>query len=315
MKEVLKSARSKILKKYSLTKMDVLFIFSFVIIPVTHFFVFYVFVNLDGFAMAFQKPVSGGHVWTWEQFSRVFEALSAADGELRIAFKNTFQTFGVSLLLFPSGIIIAYFLYKKIWFHRAYRILFYLPNIISAIVTVYFFKSFVSTRGPFAPLVQKLTGLDYLPSVLADSRFANGIVLLHMVWVGLPGSMILWSGTFARIPTSVLEYAKLDGVGWLRELGQIILPLVWPTFSLLFILQFANIFGASGSVFLLTGGIWNTQTLSNWFYMQVYNANGSISTGVYNYMAAFGLLITIPACAIALFVRFGLSKLVPDVEY
>ena len=309
--------KSRLLKKYGITKTELLFVFSFTIIPVIHFLLFYVYVNFNGFLMAFQKPVNNGanYVWTTAQFSRVFEALGTAGAELRIAIKNTFLTFGIMLLMFPASIIISYFLYKKIWFSGLFRILYYLPHIISGIVTAFFFKSFVSTRAPFAVLMQHLYGLDYVPSLLADSLFANKMVFLHMIWLGLPGSMILWLGTFSRIPTSVLEYAKMDGVGWIKELTLIILPLIWPTFSLMFMMLFAGMFSASGSVFLLTGGEWKTQTLSNWFFMQVYGANGSATTGVYNYMSAFGLLITVPACIISLVIRFGLTRLVPDVDY
>ena len=39
--------------------MDALFYASFMIIPVAAFLVFYVYVNLDSFVMAFQKPVNG----------------------------------------------------------------------------------------------------------------------------------------------------------------------------------------------------------------------------------------------------------------
>ncbi|MBQ8291848.1 MAG: sugar ABC transporter permease [Clostridia bacterium] len=303
--------------KYGLTLANVIFIVAFCIVPVLHFCIFYLFANFRGFLMAFQKPIGydGDFVWTLDQFRRVFDTLGQGDSELRIALKNTFITFGFSLIMFPCSIIISYFLYKQVWGYKTFKVIFYMPHIVSGLVTSYVFISMVSTRGFIAPLIQKWDHLSYLPSLLADSDYANSVVLFHMVWLGLPGNMILWCGTFARIPTSVLEYGKLDGVGWVRELVQLILPLIWPTFSLLLMMQFTSIFSASGAVFLLTQGKWDTQTLSNWFYMQVYNANGDANTSAYNYMSAFGMLITVPACAISLFVRFVLAKLVEDVEY
>lgn len=308
--------KPKIKKYQKLTGMNKVFLFSFMVIPIIHFLLFYVYVNINGFLIAFQVPSkTGGFTWSFDQFTRVFNEFSQAESELGIAFKNTFITFGFSLILFFSGVFVAYFLYKKIWFYKAFRIVFYLPNIISSLVTVYVFTTMVSSRGFIPPIVQKLLNLDELPSLLADSAYANWTVIMHMIWLGIPSNMIMWGGTFSRIPTSVLEYGRLDGVGWFRELVQLILPLVWPTFSMLLMMQFTGMFSASGSVFLLTGGKWKTQTLSNWFYMQVYDANGSATTSAYNYMAAFGLLISVPAIAISLFIRFFLTKFVPDVEY
>ena len=166
-------------------------------------------------------------------------------------------------------------------------------------------------------LVQNLDKLEIAPALLADSDYANTFIWVMMIWTGFPGSMIIWSGTFARIPDSVLEYAKLDGVGWVRELVQIILPMVWPTFSLFLVLQLTGIFSASGNVFLLTpdASKYKTQTLSNWFYMQVYSTSVHPQSNTFNYMSAFGLLLTVVACTISLIVRKGLVKLVPDVNF
>ena len=56
--------------------MDALFYISFMIIPVIAFALFYVYVNLDSFIMAFQKPVDGKLVFAkFDNFKWVFEKL------------------------------------------------------------------------------------------------------------------------------------------------------------------------------------------------------------------------------------------------
>ena len=72
-----------------------------------------------------------------------------------------------------------------------------------------------------------------------------------MIWLAFPGNMVIWSGTFARIPDSVVESAKLDGVNWVQELFLVILPMVWSTFGLMLTLTLCGLFSASGAVFLL----------------------------------------------------------------
>ena len=62
--------------------MDALFYISFMIIPVIAFALFYVYVNLDSFIMAFQKPVDGKLVFAkFDNFKWVFEKLKNGERE------------------------------------------------------------------------------------------------------------------------------------------------------------------------------------------------------------------------------------------
>ena len=300
--------------------MDALFYISFMIIPVIAFALFYVYVNLDSFIMAFQKPVDGKLVFAkFDNFKWVFEKLKNGavndEDNLRLAFVNTFKTFGVQMIMFPIGLFVSYFIYKKIFGYKVFRVIFYLPTLISGVVVSFFYLALMQD-GFMPKFLQDLYNLDYkLVNPLVDSDFANKMVLLHFVWLNFPGSLIIWGGTFSRIPESVLESAKLDGVNWVQEMFVIILPLVWPTFVLMITLQLAGVFGATGAVFLLTGGKYATQTVSNWMYMQVYNATNPYESGTLYYVAAMGLMLTFISCVIAVLVRKFLVSKIEETTY
>jgi ABC-type sugar transport system permease subunit len=137
-----------------------------------------------------------------------------------------------------------------------------------------------------------------------------------MVWLQFPGDLIIWGGTFARIPEEVLESASIDGVTWWQEFTKIIVPLVWPTVALQMVLLFCGIFGASGQVFLLTGGQYGTMTLNAWMYITLYNNSGNMYTSnAYNYMSAVGLVITVIAVVLSLSIRKLTDKMFDQVEY
>lgn len=237
------------------------------------------------------------------------------EDNLRLAFVNTFKTFGVQMIMFPIGLFVSYFIYKKIFGYKVFRVIFYLPTLISGVVVSFFYLALM--QDGFMPgFLQKLYNLDYkLVNPLVDSDFANKMVLLNFVWLNFPGSLIIWGGTFSRIPESVLESARLDGVNWVQEMFVIILPLVWPTFVLMITLQLAGVFGASGAVFLLTGGKYATQTVSNWMYMQVYNATNPYESGTLYYVAAMGLMLTFISCVIAVLVRKFLVSKIEETTY
>ena len=287
------------------------FIVSFIILPIINFLVFYVYVNADAFLMGFQETQNGITHFTLAHFGRFFREFTLETSQIREAFVNTLVTFLIQQIMFPLGFLVSYFLYKKIPLSGVYRVLFFLPTIIPATVVSSFYMQFIGVDGPIAPLFQKIYGFDYVPELLASKRFANAFVLIQMIWLGFPGNLILWGGTLGRIPSSVIESAKLDGVGWFREAFSIIIPMVWPTFSMLWMLSVVGIFGATGNVFLLTQGEYGTMTLSCWMYLQVYKnqANASMSN-VYNYMSAIGLLITVVSVALS----FGIRKLTGKIE-
>ncbi len=305
-------------KKKRNTWQENLFIVYCIIIPIVSFLVFYVYVNFNSFLMAFQRPKNGQLTWTLDNFvwvwKRITEGSTSDVDNLQIAFKNTFLTFGVQIALFFVGLIVSYVIYKQILGYRAFRILFYLPSIISSVVTSFFYIELMNSEG-LSNLLTNLFNLDYvLKSPLSDSTFSNMMILLNVVWLGIPSNLILWGGAFSRIPTAVLESARIDGCGWVRELFQIIIPIIWPTFVMLITTNLAGIFGATGSVFLLTGGKFGTQTVSNWLYMKVQSAGTDMDLNLYR-ASALGLVLTIISCAIAVLSRFFLNRYVEEVEF
>ncbi len=302
-------------KKKPINVSRVFFIISFIILPVLNFLIFYVYVNLDSFVMAFQMNVDGQTIWTLENFNRFFREFTLESSTIRIAFRNTFLTFGINLIMFPICFFVSFFLYKKIFLYRVFRTIFFLPSIIAGTIISAVFMQIVGTKGPIAKIVQDLYQLNYVPTLLGDSRFANATVLAQMIWLGFPGSMIIWGGTFSRIPNSVIESARLDGVNWVQEAFRIIIPIVWPTFALQLMLTFVGMFGSSGNVFLLTKGEFGTQTLSNWMYMQVYGNTGGGNNNAFCYLSAVGMLISAAAITISLVVRTITNRVFQDIQY
>lgn len=293
-----------------------LFIISFIILPTIHFFVFYVYVNLSSFTMAFQRvDVVGKSAWTLEWFARFFNELKLPGSELNGAFVNTFKTFLIAECMLPVGFAVSYFLYKKILFHRAFKIIFFMPSIIAGTIIASVYMEVVGMKGPIVPLVQRALNLEIAPDLLADSRFANYTIWANMIWLSFPGNMIIWGGALSRIPESVLESAKLDGVGILQEAIRIIIPIIWPMFGLQLMLSIISVFGATGQVFLLTQGQYGTMTFSVWMYLQVYKNVGVGFSNSYNYMSAVGLMISAVAVTLSIVIRKIAKLSVYDVTY
>ena len=296
-----------------INKRRVLFVICCCILPVINWLIFYVFANASSFVMAFTNKDG---VLSFDNFIRFWDELTNPASDIRIAIKNTFLTFAIVLVSFPFKVLVSYFIYKKVPGAGIYRILFFLPSIIFSVALAMIFQKMISVNGFIAEWVQEWLNLSSPPELLADSRYANTVVLLHMLWLSFPGDLIIWGGTFTRIPNDVLESGQIDGVNWWQEFTLITVPMVWPTVALQMVLMFCGIFGASGSVFLLTKGMYGTMTISAWMYLQLLNQSGSqYTSNAYNYMSAVGLVITILAIALSLGIRKWTDKAFEEVEF
>lgn len=299
--------------KIGKSKIRIAFVIFGITLPIIQWLLFYVYTNFSAILMAFTNNEG---VLSFYNFTKFFKEFTMETSQIRLALKNTLITFGILFVTFPFKVLVSYFIYKKIPFYGFYRIVFFLPTIIFSVAVAMVFTQLVSVEGFIAKAVQKWMELDYTPELLADAQFANIIVLLNLVWLTFPGDLIIWGGTFARIPEDVLESAKLDGVTWWTEFTRVIVPMVWPTVALQMVLLFCGMFGATGNVFLLTNGQFDTMTLSAWMYITLQRSAGNMYTSnVYNYMSAVGVMISTVAILISLCIRKFTNKVFQEVEY
>ena len=282
-------------------------------VPVLNWLIFYVYPNASSVVMAFLDS-EGNPSFT--NFQRLWTEFQLPTSTIRIALKNTLITFCISVACFIPRVLVSYFIYKKVPGYKIYRILFFLPSILFSVCVAMCFTRMVGTTGFIAEFIKNTFGLDRTPELLADSQFANYTIWFNMIWLGFPGDLIIWGGTFARIPEDVLESARLDGVSWISEFTKIVVPMVWPTVALKMVLTVCGVLGASGQVYLLTKGNYGTMTLSCWLYRTLMESSGTkYTSNVYNYLSAVGLVMTVISVTIALLVRKYTDKAFQDVDY
>ena len=149
-----------------------------------------------------------------------------------------------------------------------------------------------------------------IPHFFKDENYANQAMMIYSFWGSWGSNLLLFGGTFARVPRDVLEAAKLDGCSPLRELVQLIIPMISSTLITMLILNLTGILTASGPLLLFTQGHYGTMTLSYWIFDNV-RFGGS---GTYNTVAATGLIATCVVVPIILTARWLLEK-IPVVEY
>ncbi len=288
-------------------KQEYLFVASLLVVPIIFFLVFWVYVNIDSFVLAFQRDKGGQTYFTLENFEAVFnEFLKGGEGEYELltSLKNTLLFFIVNLVVvLPLSLLMSYFVYKKIAGYKIFRTVTYLPNIIASSALVTLFVYTFKTGGPYHALLG-VPRLEYKSPL--EQENAIFMLLLYNVLFGFGGNMVIFGGAMNSISGDVLEAGEIDGCNWFQELIYLIIPMMWPTISTLLILSFSSILSATGPILAMTKGKNDTSTLSFKLYSLATGAEGMSQDT--NLAAAIGMVMTIVVFPIILLIRKVIFK-------
>ena len=177
-----------------------------------------------------------------------------------ISLRNVFYWSGGSLIV----ILVAPFIAAELIFHlktaRAqylYRVLFVIPLVVPAVVTVLIWTFIYE---PSIGLLNRLLvdGLkisrELIPNWLGDSRFViPSLIFIGFPWMSGMNLLIYYSG-LQDISTDVIEYAQLDGCTGLARILKIDIPLISGQIRLLLILGIIGTLQNLTVPLLMTGG-------------------------------------------------------------
>lgn len=294
-----------------------LFIVGMLAIPVLHFLVFWVYVNVNTILISFQRfnVLLGEYEWYGiQRYTDYFrDIFMGGNPAMTKSFVNSLKIFPIqNFIILPLSFFLAYFFFKKVRWSNFFRVVFFLPSILSLVVLTMSFKyMFNSEFGPIDHVLRNIFGET--PGWFAiDSPTALPMTFVFCVWAGLGYNVVLLNGAISRIPTELFESAKLDGITMKRELFQMVTPLVWPTLSTLFILGSLSVFTFYLQPMLLvssSGGVdGNASTIGLQIFYLVRNGHTEDA-------ATLGMLFSLLGLPFIIFIKWGMGKITPDVEF
>lgn len=285
-----------------------LFICLMLAFPIIHFFVFWLWVNIDGLLLPFKNNV--GEWVGFTNFEWVFNKFVNGDKNLDMweATRNTLTFFAWGTFVeLPIAVVLAYVFFKKLPGSTFFTICLYLPSIISGTVMTTIFKNFIGADGPIA-LILSASGEAWTNPLLQEGTSIPAM-LVYNLWNGYGLSIILFHSSMKRIPRELFESAALDGITLWKELIYMVVPLIWPILTTKLILSVAGIFSASGPILLFTNGKYGTRTIGFAMYEQ-YKVYGQIARA-----ATMGLIYTIIGLPLVLLSRWAAGKVGGEYEY
>ncbi len=277
--------------------------------------IFYIGVNASTFALAFQEMEAWGapsKFVGFKHFKTILEWFKEDDQLAMI--RNSFLMYGFHIGVgTPLALFLSYYVYKKMLFGGFFKVILFLPSIMSSIVMVTLYKYFVmdiymvvfdAERGLFDQ--QGLTPVITL--------------IIYNLWMGYGTDVLLYSGAMGGINDSTVEAANLDGCNALQEFVFITLPSIFPTLITFIVTGIAHIptnqmalytFFAGGK----PGGL--TSIGYEMYRQNLYSeglVKGTKNFFTYQQLSAMSLIITAITVPIVLTARYLLNKYGPNAD-
>lgn len=290
---------------------DLVFCILMILIPAIQFCIFYIGVNFNSVLMAFQSykinPETGLGAYVFNHFAN-FKTIwlnLKYEGSLLGIIGNSFVMFFCNMLIGTTlALFFSLYIYKKMPAYGVFKVLLFMPSVLSSIVTVTMFRYFAENAIP------AIFGMEN--GLLSTPGLAFPTLIFFNIWISFGTSILMYSGAMNGIDESVIEAAKLDGVTPLREFFSVIFPLIYPTVVTFVIVGVAGIFTNQMNLFSFYGNdaIKQYQTMGYYLFRGVNLA----TLAEYPELATYAVVLTAIAVPMTLLSKKALEKFGPSVE-
>ena len=206
----------------------------------------------------------------------------------------------VTIITFGFAVLFAAILTReKIKGQNFFRVVFYIPNILSIVVISGIFSAiYKPENGMLNSIIGFFTNMTD-PILWKGEKLVMVSIIIAMVWQAIGYYMVMYMASMSSVPQSLYESAGLDGAGRVTQFFQITLPLIWTnirttlTFFIISTINMAFLF-----VKAMTAGGPNgaSEVALGYMYSQK-------DAGLYGYSMAIGVVIFLFSFALSALVN------------
>lgn len=191
-------------------------------IPIAHFLVFYLYINLSSFALAFKKYeiISGVGMVTkfakLDNFKNALGQLFSANGWLMIKNSLIFEAINLFFVT-PLTLIFSFYIYKKCFMNKFFKVMLFMPYILSEIIVATLYRCMTNNVIPeiMSNWFHVADATKY--QLLTEESMKRGaaIVFNIIMWFGI--NSLIYSSSMEDVNISMSEAAQLDGANVAQE--------------------------------------------------------------------------------------------------
>jgi len=196
---------------------------------------------------------------------------------------------------------------EKVKGKNFFRIVFYIPNILSVVVISAIFSAIYDPNsGLLNSILAIFRGEGANPILwLGDQKIVIFSVAIAMIWQAIGYYMVMYLASMSSIPESLYESANLEGAGKIRQFFDITLPLIWTnirTTLTFFIISSINMSFLIVRAMTNGGPDGSTEVFLSYMYKQAYT-NSS-----YGYGMAIGVIVFLFSFALSGLVNLATKR-------
>ena len=182
-----------------------------------------------------------------------------------------------------------------------FRVIFYIPNILSIVVIGGIFGAIYDPSNGLLNTFLEAVHMDFLTHKwMGEPKIVIYSIIFALVWQAIGYYMVMYMSGMSAIPEDLYEAASLDGSSEINTFFTVTLPLIWTnirttlTFYIISTINLSFLF-----VQIMTDGGPNgkTEVFLNYMYKQAYG------NGAYGYGMAIGVVVFIFSFVLAAIVN------------
>lgn len=245
-------------------------------------------------------------LYKWGGYSNKKEFVGFNNFKILMEDMNFFRSFQNTILLIVlvtivtmtlSLIFAAILSRERIKGENFFRIIFYIPNILSVVVISAIFSAIYDpANGLLNSILSIFMKGESSPILwLGNQNLVIYSLAIAMIWQAIGYYMVIYMASMSRIPESLYESASLEGSGKIHQFFFITLPLIWTnirttlTFFIISSINLSFLFVKS----LTNGGPDGaTEVFLSYMYKQAYTNSSygyGMAIGVVVFLFSFGL--------------------------
>ena len=293
-------------------KYDLIFFWIVAAIPLAVWAFNYFTVNGGSFFLAFQSYDKGGHLhFSFDSFKRVFTEVFGG-GWFAKTLGRSFWLYVMNVLVTSiAPIFLAYFMYKKMPMSGFFKVVLYIPNIVSGVVVISAYKYMVDRIIP--ELMLKFFNKDLGLGLLSEPSTRFGTIIFQWLWFNLTAGFIMTIGVMNSTDAHTIEAGIIDGCNMWQEFWHIVLPHIYPTLSIGFIYGFSSMFTADFGLFTYFG---QNAPQELWTMGYAHTIMSIKSGGEYEYpfLSAWGLCESFLIIPVTYFYKWVVGRFGPSED-
>ncbi|OXM87631.1 carbohydrate ABC transporter permease [Paenibacillus rigui] len=191
------------------------------------------------------------------------------------SFKNNMLIVAASVFgQVPIALVLSLLLMRSTLFQRIIRASVFMPMVLSSVVVGIIWSYIYHPQIGILNFIFDNIGLSsWKKAWLSDPKVSMYALMVPIIWNYIGPYLIMFIAALQNISPEIDDASQIDGVGPVRKLFWITLPMIWDTIKVAVVLCISGSLKSFDLIYVMTGGgpAHSTELLASYMYNNTFN--------------------------------------------